>query len=70
MYKLQFVRVLAYVLAFPFFASIILGAVKGLENESFWIGFKVSLFCFITVAPIFIWVYRSPLKSLAKGNRL
>ena len=70
MYKRQFIQALVYALALPFFGSLFLGVVKGLEFESYWIGFKVWLFCFIFLAPIFIWVYRSPLKSLAKGDRL
>ncbi|QEY13704.1 hypothetical protein D0B88_16480 [Cellvibrio sp. KY-YJ-3] len=70
MYKKQFFQVLGYVLALPFFGSIFLGVVKGLELGSYWIGLKVFLFCFLFIAPIFIWVYRAPLKSFAKSNRL
>jgi hypothetical protein len=70
MYKKQFIQALGYALALPFFASIFLGVVKGLELGSYWIGLKVCFFCFLVTAPIFIWVYRAPLKSFAKGDRL
>ncbi len=69
MYKRQFIQALAYALALPFFGAAFLGVVKGLEIGSYWIGFKVWFFCFLFTAPIFIWVYRTPLKSIAKGNQ-
>jgi hypothetical protein len=65
-----FIKALVYALALPFFGCLFLGVVKGMEYDSYWVGIKVWFFCFIATAPIFIWVYRTPLKSLAKGNRL
>jgi len=70
MYKKQFTKALCYVLAFPFFASFFLGVIKGFELGSYWIGIKVWFFCFLFTAPLFIWVYRAPLRLFAKGNRL
>jgi len=70
MYKRLFIQALSYALAFPFFASLFLGVIKGLELGDYWVGFKVWFFCFLFTAPAFIWLYRAPLKSIVKGNRL